>query len=184
MHRLDSSRAWDTDSQRSFWNSWIAGNLSLTTPREDAFRTAQRLRTMIEALCLSSSATILEVGCANGWFTEILTAYGQITGIDLADSAVEQARQRVPAANFYCGDFNHHPFAERSFDLVVSLETFSHIDQTTFLERVSTLLKPGGHLLLTTQNRYVYLRQVWITPPAEGQVRRWVTTRQLKRMVR
>jgi SAM-dependent methyltransferase len=137
---------------------------------------------MIKALGLSASARILEVGCANGWFTHKLTAFGKVTAIDLADRAVAQAKQRVPAATFFCGDFNHYPFPECSFDLVVSLETFSHIDQAAFLERVATILKPGGHLLLTTQNRYVYLRQVWVKPPADGQLRRWVTIPQLKRM--
>lgn len=175
MHRLDSQTTWDSDSQREFWNNWISQNLSAAPPRPDAIRTARRVLAAIQALRLPEHAAVLEVGCANGWFSEHLTAFGRVTGIDLADEAVAEARRRVPRASFQSGDFIHAAFPERSLDLVVSLETFSHIDQAKFLLEVARVLKPAGHLILTTQNRFAYTRMTWVQPPAMGQLRRWVT---------
>jgi 2-polyprenyl-3-methyl-5-hydroxy-6-metoxy-1,4-benzoquinol methylase len=183
MHRLDSKTIWDRESQRNFWNEWISENLPAASPRPDALRTAHRVLAAIAALGLPPQAAILEVGCANGWFGQHLTAFGQVTGIDLADSAVAEARKRVPEARFETGDFIHAALPEQSFDVLVSLETFAHVDQDAFLEKAARVLKPGGHLILTTQNRFAYMRMSWVKPPAEGQLRRWVTVRQLKRMV-
>ena len=42
---------------------------------------------------------------------------------------------------------------EKSFDLLIAFELFEHLfDPVTFLQKIYSLLKPGGNLLLTTLN--------------------------------
>lgn len=181
---LDSVQVWNKDRQCAFWNQWIEQNLSGCPCDPQAVRRGETVLNILRGLELGNNATILEVGCATGWFTSKLTALGEVVGVDIAEGAIEQARNYVPDATFYSGDFLTLPLPQRSFDIVVSLETFAHVPQTEFVDRVADLLKPGGYLVLTTQNRYVYMRMSWVKRPAEGQLRRWVTTKQLRQMVR
>jgi len=60
----------------------------------------------------------------------------------------------------------------------------SHVtDQRRFIEIVAELLDNGGHLILTTQNRTVNLRNSRIKAPAEGQLRRWRTKKDLRALL-
>jgi SAM-dependent methyltransferase len=77
------------------------------------------------------------------------------------------------------------PFERESFDVAVSLEVLSHVaDQPGFMRRVADLLRPGGYLLLATQNRYVLERWSEIAPSTPGYVRHWVSAHALRRLLR
>ena len=65
-----------------------------------------------------------------------------------------------------------------------TLETFSHVSsQPQFIEVIANLLRESGYLILTTQNRSIYMRDSRVAPPPEGQLRRWVTMPALRAML-
>jgi 2-polyprenyl-3-methyl-5-hydroxy-6-metoxy-1,4-benzoquinol methylase len=69
---------------------------------------------------------------------------------------------------------------DNGYDAVVCVETFSHVpDQVAFVKRLADLLKPDGTLILTTQNRTVFIRSR-VMQQGEGQIRRWVTPSELQ----
>ena len=75
-------------------------------------------------------------------------------------------------------------FEKAAYDVVVALEVLSHIaDQAAFVRKVSSLLKPGGYLMLATQNRYVLERFNSVAPPEPWQLRQWVDKRELGRLL-
>src|SRR5262245_43896671 len=47
---------------------------------------------------------ILDLGCGTGWLTNILSAIGPTTGVDLSDGAIDEATARYPAAHFIQAD--------------------------------------------------------------------------------
>ncbi|MGA9812629.1 MAG: class I SAM-dependent methyltransferase, partial [Terriglobales bacterium] len=56
-------------------------------------------------------------------------------------------------ADYYRGDLNHLPFADASFDVVVSLQSFQYLDHpAAAIRQIARVLKPGGHFLLTVPN--------------------------------
>jgi 2-polyprenyl-3-methyl-5-hydroxy-6-metoxy-1,4-benzoquinol methylase len=127
---------------------------------------------------------ILEVGCGTGWLTEKLGAFGKVTAIDLSPSAIAVARTRNIDAELIAGDFYQHGFAASSFDIVVCVETLFYVeDQPRFVERVASLMKPGAHLILTTVNKFVYERSRDVRPVEPGQVRNWLSRRDLRRLL-
>ena len=68
-----------------------------------------------------------------------------------------------------------------SFDVVVTLEVLSHVaDQRAFIRKLARHLRPGGHLMLATQNRFVLQYLNRRPPPLPGQLRRWVDRRELR----
>ena len=129
-------------------------------------------------------ARILEVGCGTGWLSAKLSEFGKVTGIDLGKETIEIAQKTYPEIDFRWGDVNTLDLPANSFDVIVTSEVLSHVaDQPIFVHRLSQLLKPGGFLLLTTQNKSVFERCANVAP-ADGWIRQWVTMKTLKRMLR
>ena len=156
-HRLDSSVNWDSDSQRKFWNAWDTQHLQ--TVGEETRRRGDEVFGLISSLNLERPR-ILEIGCGNGWLTERLLSFGPVTGVDIADAAIQEARRRVPSAEFHSGNILEMGLPHNSFDVVVTLETFSHVaDQPKLIEVIANLLRDRGYLILPTQNRSIYMRK-------------------------
>jgi len=167
--------------QQAFWNDWNAAH------REHA----------VDVVSLDQAKTvggwlerigrrgldILEVGCGSGWLCSQLTAFGRVTGTDLSDRVLVRAAERVPQARFVAGDFMALDFGRATQDVAVSLEVLSHVsDQPAFFGKISSHLRPGGYLMLATQNRPALERNN-IAPPRPGQLRRWVDRHELRALL-
>jgi 2-polyprenyl-3-methyl-5-hydroxy-6-metoxy-1,4-benzoquinol methylase len=174
---MTSSSAPDTILQQQFWNRW---NAETREQHLDEVSERQRREVVgwLEAI-RRRDLDIIDVGCGAGWLEEHLLPFGSVTGTDLSDRVLERAAARVPGARFVAGDFMTMDFEGAGFDVVVSLEVLSHVaDQAAFLRRLAGLLRPGGYLMLATQNRPI-LELNDIPPPAPGQLRRWVDRQEL-----
>jgi len=146
------------DRQRQFWNHFDNKFFDESSlGREDRER-GDVVLSLLRSLKLDKGS-IFEVGCANGWFARKLAAHGRVTGIDLADAAIEKARIACPTGTFIAGDLCSIQLPEK-YDVAVTLETMAHVaSHSQFCARIREALKPGGHLLMTTQNRFVYDRK-------------------------
>jgi 2-polyprenyl-3-methyl-5-hydroxy-6-metoxy-1,4-benzoquinol methylase len=172
----------DLSQQIRFWNDWNthAREFSL---EEVSLRQAEVVTRWLVAM-ERHDLRILDVGCGAGWLSASLLPYGSVTGIDLADEIIERARIRYPEVTFVSGDFMQLAFDREVFDVVVALEVLSHVaDQTAFLARLAALLRPGGQLMLATQNRPVLQRFNRIPPPGPGQLRHWVDKKELRHLL-
>jgi SAM-dependent methyltransferase len=161
------------DDQRRFWNAW---NTSWSE-YEHHVVSRRQARVVTEWLARLGRVDldILEVGCGSGWLAPRLSAFGRLTATDLADEVIREARRRYPGATFMAGDFMALDLPEQAFDVVVTLEVLAHVaDQPAFMAKVARLLRPGGLLMMATQNRFVLERFNRVPPPAPGQLRRWV----------
>jgi len=168
--------------QQKAWNAWNSN-----TREQKVDQVAERQAAVVLSWCASlgrHDMRIIDLGCGAGWMSERLLPYGSVTGTDLADEVIERARRRSPQVKFISGDLFELQLPEQSFDLVVSLEVLSHVrDQSAFVRRVAGLLKPGGRFMLATQNRYVLERASEIGGPIPGQIRHWVTAKELRRLL-
>jgi SAM-dependent methyltransferase len=170
------------DEQRRFWNDWNAAYPERKLDRPSVARGEAALA-RLRALGLPAPR-ILEVGCGFGWLSERLAEVGPTTAIDLADEVLQRSRQRWPHVRFLAGDVMTADLEPGAFDVIVTLETFSHVDdQAAFCERLARLLAPRGYLILTTQNRFVFTRRTDVMPLRPGQIRRWVDRRGLRRLL-
>jgi SAM-dependent methyltransferase len=115
----------------------------------------------IQRLALSSSSRVLEIGCNDGRYLNVVCAVHGCrgVGIDVAEAAVRRAiQQRLPEvdAEFHVAEAAHLPFADASFDAIVSFDVFEHLGhegvQST-LRECRRVLKPGGELLIYVISR-------------------------------
>ncbi len=165
--------------QQGFWNGWH-GSYTKDVLDSASKRQAEVVFEWLELLG-RKDLDILEVGCGSGWFCSRLTQFGRVTGTDLSDGALARAQQRAPEVRFISGDFMQLDVGNDFFDVVVTLEVLSHVaDQRAFIEKLARHLRPGGHLMLATQNRFVLQYLNRRPPPEPGQLRRWLDRRELR----
>lgn len=176
----------DEATQQQFWNNWNAKFRGAEYDPSIDPPTMKRRETVLEWMRQLHLAQprVLDLGCATGWLTCQLAEFGSAVGIDIADASIREARDRYPHIQFECEDFSNSVGRREEFDVVVSLETLSHVaDQPAFIKRICDVLKPGGFLIMTTQNRVVFERRVDVTPLANGQIRHWVSPVELRRLL-
>jgi 2-polyprenyl-3-methyl-5-hydroxy-6-metoxy-1,4-benzoquinol methylase len=103
---------------------------------------------------------ILDFGCGRGWLSQKLTAFGQVTGVDLSPESIKRAAGFFPEVTFKvinAAEPVSGQLPAGTFDIVISSEVIEHVlNQPEYINNISTLLKPGGILLMTTPNARWY----------------------------
>lgn len=112
---------------------------------------------------------ILDAGCGPGFFSVLLSRAGhQVTGIDGSEGMLEHARENARrfevVPELMQGDFGDLPFADNTFDLVIS-RNVTHIirNHLKVYGEWLRVLKPDGVLLIFDAN--------WHLPYQPGSVR-------------
>ncbi len=103
--------------------------------------------------------TILDVGCGGGLLCEPLARLGaHVTGIDATVENIETAQKHSQSMNLPI-DYQWTTAEDLAaqglkFDVVVSFEVIEHVAHAgAFIQALTSLVKPGGHLFLSTLNR-------------------------------
>lgn len=104
---------------------------------------------------------LLDVGCGGGILAEELARRGaDVTGIDMSVSSLAVANRHAgtgasrPAVRYAAGDALALPFADASFDAIVSSDFLEHVpDLGRCVREMARVLKPGGVLAFDTINR-------------------------------
>lgn len=108
---------------------------------------------------LHSNALVLDLGCGPGSnltrLQRLDLPFAQYVGFDL--SAAMLAARPIPvsnSANFVQGDSYHLPFAEDSFDVLLSTWLFSHLHNPTHVVReAQRLLRSDGRIIIACFTR-------------------------------
>jgi SAM-dependent methyltransferase len=91
----------------------------------------------------------LDVGCGEGTLTrDLRRLIPEVIGIDTDHASITAARAHPDAGNisYLEGDALAFGFASESFDLISAVASLHHMDAQAALERLVTLLRPGGVL--------------------------------------
>lgn len=105
-------------------------------------------------------AAVLDVGCGGGLASEALARRGaQVTAIDASPEMLKTAQLHAAESGV---DIDYqHTYAEslatthaEQFDLVTCFEMIEHVpDPQATLAALAALVRPGGHLIVSTINR-------------------------------
>ncbi|MCX7623095.1 MAG: class I SAM-dependent methyltransferase, partial [Thermomicrobium sp.] len=105
---------------------------------------------------LPRSVRILELGCGGGALLRHLAERGfrQLVGLDLARTALGEARRRRTPAFLVLGEAERLPFRDGAFDVVLAADLIEHVDDLEMhVVEVARVLRVGGCYLVKTPNR-------------------------------
>ncbi len=97
-----------------------------------------------------SGGALIEIGCAYGYFLNLARAHFSVRGFDIAESALEHAKNvyGLPVENI---DFLDARVDHETADVIVMWDTIEHLLRPDLVvKKASQVLKNGGALLLTT----------------------------------
>ena len=82
--------------------------------------------------------------------------FQRVDGIDVSHAVTEEAARRHPEINVECSDVRTLPYADGTFDAIVSTSTLDHFDTVAeiskALEELRRVLAPGGTLVVSLDN--------------------------------
>lgn len=98
--------------------------------------------------------SVLDAGCGVGGLTKTLVARGaRVVALDIGPTLAATTRQRCACAAVV-GTLSSIGLCTNSFDVVFSTEAIEHTpDPRQSVTELYRLVKPGGHLAITTPNR-------------------------------
>ena len=108
------------------------------------------IKQILSSLELSSRPRILDVGCGTGGTLSLLAEFGNVTGVEMEESAISRALARQVGEIRKGGLPDNLPFSTESFDVITLLDVLEHIDDDhSSLGALRALLAPGGYIILT-----------------------------------
>jgi SAM-dependent methyltransferase len=110
---------------------------------------------------LVAGRDVLDIACGEGYGSALIARHAaHVTGADISPTTIAHARtQYADQANldFREADCAALPFADASFDVVVSFETLEHIEaQEAFLDEIRRVLRPNGVVAISCPNKAEY----------------------------
>lgn len=101
---------------------------------------------------LGPDVAALDLGCGSGRWTRYLSSrVGHVDAVDPSEAVFHAARVHADLENvrWVRADVDTVPFADGTFDLIICLGVLHHVPDTAgAVARLTTKLRPGGHLLL------------------------------------
>jgi SAM-dependent methyltransferase len=132
--------------------------------------------------------SLLDVGAGTGWFSQRAVAAGaRVVALDVGLRLLTKVREKCNA-RLVAADACRLPFADRSFEIVLSSECIEHTpDPLGAVREMIRVLRPGGVLVVTVPNRLWRLSAVAAAVlklrPYEG-LENWVSWPALRRTLR
>lgn len=125
-----------------------------------------KLNAVARLMDKSAPGSLLDVGCAGGWFIyELKKRFPSVTraaGIDVYEQAVAYASGKYRDIEFVQADAHRLPFPEESFDAIVCTEVLEHVENPeTVLEEIKRVMKPGGLAVIEMDTGNVFFNSVW-----------------------
>lgn len=130
-------------------------------PGQSKWQLTQAMRRMEDELGkrlnLPADAEVLDAGCGMGDVARTMaTKYRlKVTGIDILDFNIEEARKRSASSDlgertkFQLGDYHKLDFPGEAFDGVYTMETLVHAsDPEKVLSEFRRVMRPGGRLVM------------------------------------
>jgi SAM-dependent methyltransferase len=97
-----------------------------------------------------NGGSILDVGCASGYFLQSMGKGWEKHGLEIFHLAAQRARERGGIRVHEC-EMSSAGFRNESFDVVCSFDVVEHLsDPMTFFREARRILRPSGWLLLGT----------------------------------
>lgn len=104
---------------------------------------SETIERLIRLLNATRNSFLLDMGCGTGNYAAALQQVaGNVTGIDISMSMIQQAQAKFPSLWLVCGDATHLPFDSETFDGAFAVQVLHHVrDKEAFLREANRVIK-------------------------------------------
>ena len=109
----------------------------------------------------------LDAGCGDGRYLAALDGElpHRVAGVDISERILATARARAPRADLRQANLESLPFEAGAFDLILSSQVIEHVvDGAAAVRELARVLRPGGTLVLSTDNKWNVVSRVLNAP--------------------
>lgn len=148
--------SYSNDPKKDWDSLWLQLSSGLSKNPGRKYR-HDLIRRSLSKLQISSTSTILDIGCGTGDLLEYLVSDSEFTdciGVDVSEVGIKIAREAHPNILFaLLGLDGDEPFCHeivKEIDVAICSEVLEHLnDPKITLKWVSKILVPRGHLIIT-----------------------------------
>jgi 2-polyprenyl-3-methyl-5-hydroxy-6-metoxy-1,4-benzoquinol methylase len=159
MQEQDSSRQAWLEAQANFYRTRLDEKDEVFSSAPYARRIQQEWLGFVERY-LHAGASVLDVGCADGWQARWLAGKGagRVVAIDLTPAFIMKARSLTPPdlegrVTYVCCPIEDYR-SEEAFDLVVMRDVFEHLwKPAAAMYTIASLITERSIVLIQTPNR-------------------------------
>jgi ubiquinone/menaquinone biosynthesis C-methylase UbiE len=130
---------------------------------------------------------LLDLGSGTGTFALLPAKYGaSVVELDISQASLRLAAARLAQAQlhdvrFCAGEGDHLPFADHSFDVVMSINALLWLDLTKLFPELRRVLKPGGSaIFIDTMGHNPILNFTRSVSVLIGRRTRWIAEHVIK----
>ena len=133
--------------------------MSLESPTR--FCTNQAIKYLINKYCPKHNATILDVGCGRGHYSQFFSLHGikgSYLGIDINEHESWEAKEaNGMQVSFLVHDAEKLRDLNQKFDFIVTIQFLEHIkNDVEAIKNMRMCLKDGGYIMLTIPSKYSF----------------------------
>jgi 2-polyprenyl-3-methyl-5-hydroxy-6-metoxy-1,4-benzoquinol methylase len=188
---VDRSREMD---EKSWWDLWNTSHRTKDNNDAVSSELFRRAAAAVNGITRNEKCRVLEVACGTGTLSRMLV-YSSYHGLDISPAAIEVARQKCDASSlppgtspptYEAADFHDWPLPAQPFDVAICIDAISSIrEQPVAMKKMAQGLRVGGHLLLTTINRFVYdrIQRTSTVRLESGPVAHWLSRTELRGLI-
>src|SRR3989304_10012013 len=102
---------------------------------------------------LKSGSTVLDIGCAYGFFLEVASEAGyKVDGIEVNKYMVENVKNRLKVPCYLCADLTDFK-SEKKYDCISFFDSIEHMENPrASIVKAGEMMDKGGLLVITTPN--------------------------------
>ena len=148
LHEMYQEEYWNSDRAKDFGYTQYLAEASL-------YLRTYAMRSQVIDTYKQRPGTVLDVGCAAGFFLKVMADKGwNTTGIEISSKMVAYAREQLGLGDVRRGDLLSIEFADDvRFDVVTLWDVIEHLERPDLhLAKAASLLADDGILVLETQN--------------------------------
>jgi SAM-dependent methyltransferase len=137
------------DFERRGWDEVASGY-----SRQSSQSTAKAAERLLDAAVVGPGLRVLDLASGPGWVAAAAKRRGaEVVGLDISTEMVTEAQLLHPDVEFRVGAAESIPFADGSFDVVVSAFGMPHFaDHPAVFAEINRVLADGGRVAVTSWN--------------------------------